>query len=666
MGDIKSRIRASLVALGLLLLAAVALVPLSKAQAARTSPGPANRLSLQDTAGKIAPQVLAETAEGASASVVVFLADQADVRAANDMKDQDARGWFVYTTLKEHAERTQAGLRRLLDAQGASYRSYWAANLLIATADRRLVELLAARGDVARVDSNRPGRWIEDPVVASPRVGSDSADVAEWGVQNVNAPAVWAMGFTGQGMVIAGQDTGIRWTHLALKNHYRGWNGTTADHNYNWHDAIHSGGGSCGANSAIPCDDNGHGTHTIGTASGDDGAANQIGVAPGAKWIGCRNMDQGNGTPATYTECFQFLIAPTDSNGQNPNPALRPHVVNNSWGCPASEGCTTRAELETIVNNTEAAGIFVTAAAGNSGPDCSTVSEPLAIYSAAFSTGAIDINSALANFSSRGPSTYSTPNLLKPEISAPGINVRSCDFSSDVAYVALSGTSMASPHVAGVVALLWSARPQLVRDIAATKTVLENTANPGVTVNPAQTCGGTPSTTIPNNSFGYGRVDVLAAVNSVPNTTPTPTLTPTRTPSNTPTPTNPPPGISFFTVFPCRIIDTRNPVGPLGGPPLSGGTSRTFVIVNTCNVPATATAVAVNITETQAQGSGHLRIYPAGAALPNVAAINFSAGQTRANNAILLLGGSGGISVYAGIGAGLTVDFILDVNGYFQ
>src|SRR6266542_5590599 len=256
MGDIKSRIRASLVALGLLLLAAVALVPLSKAQAARTSPGPANRLSLQDTAGKIAPQVLAETAEGASASVVVFLADQADVRAADDMKDQDARGWFVYTTLKEHAERTQAGLRKLLDAQGASYRSYWAANLLIASADRRLVELLAARGDVARVDSNRPVRWIEDPVVASLRVGSDSPDIAEWGVQNVNAPAVWAMGFTGQGMVIAGQDTGIRWTHLALKNHYRGWNGTTADHNYNWHDAIHSGGGACGANSAIPCDDN--------------------------------------------------------------------------------------------------------------------------------------------------------------------------------------------------------------------------------------------------------------------------------------------------------------------------------------------------------------------------------------------------------------------------
>ena len=203
----------------------------------------------------------------------------------------------------------------------------------------------------------------------------------EWGVQNVNAPAVWALGFTGQGLVVGNQDTGIRWTHNTLKPKYRGWNGVSANHNFNWHDSIHSGGGSCGPNNLAPCDDNGHGTHTAGTAVGDDGAGNQIGVAPGAKWIGCRNMDSGNGTPATYTECFQFFIAPTDLAGNNPNPALRPHVINNSWGCPVSEGCVTRAELETIVNNTEAAGIFVQASAGNSGPSCSTVADPPAIYS---------------------------------------------------------------------------------------------------------------------------------------------------------------------------------------------------------------------------------------------------------------------------------------------
>jgi len=304
----------------------------------------------------------------------------------------------------------------------------------------------------------------------------------------------------------------MRWTHNALKPKYRGWNGVTADHNFNWHDAIHSGGGSCGPNTVEPCDDQGHGTHTAGTTVGDDGLGNQVGVAPGARWIGCRNMDQGNGTPATYTECFQFTIAPTDLAGNNANPALRPHVLNNSWACPASEGCTTGAELETIVNNTQAAGIFVEVSAGNSGPGCSTVSDVPAIYSAAFSTGAIDISNNLASFSSRGPSLFYTPNLLKPNVSAPGVTVRSSLRTSDSSFGTMSGTSMAGPHVVGVVALLWSARPSLVRNIAATKTLLQNTANPAVTVT-AQTCGGTPSTQIPNNSFGYGRVDALAAYN---------------------------------------------------------------------------------------------------------------------------------------------------------
>ena len=385
-------------------------------------------------AAKIAPEVLADTVEGRSASVVIFLADQADVSAGYAMKDQDARGWFVYNTLTQHAARTQAGLKAFLTARGASYQSFWAANMIVATANRSLVESLAARPDVARIDSNRPARWIEKPEVANFEVTSGNPAVlttVEWGVNNVNAPSVWAMGFTGEGMVVGDLDTGTRWTHNALKPKYRGWNGVTADHNFNWHDAIHSGGGSCGPDTMEPCDDSGHGTHTAGTTVGDDGSGNQVGVAPGAKWIGCRNMDVGNGMPSTYTECFQFMIAPTDLAGNNANPTLRPHVLNNSWGCPASEGCVTGAELETIVNNTQAAGIFVEVSAGNAGPNCSTVTDAPAIYSASFSTGAININNGLANFSSRGPSTFYTPDLLKPNVSAPGVNVRSTYRDSD-------------------------------------------------------------------------------------------------------------------------------------------------------------------------------------------------------------------------------------------
>ena len=464
------------------------------------------------TGSKIAPEVIADTMEGKSASIVILLADQADVTAAYEMRDQDARGWFVYNTLIQHAARTQADLQAFLTARGASYQSFWVANMIVATADRSLVEALAARSDVAQVDSNRPARWIEDPALANFQESPDDPTAIEWGVNNVNAPAVWAQGFTGQGIVIGGQDTGIRWTHSALKARYRGWDGTNADHNFNWHDAIHSGGGNCGANTTAPCDDSGHGTHTVGSVLGASGT-NEIGVAPGAKWIGCRNMNVGAGTPATYTECFQFMIAPTDLAGNNANPALRPHVLNNSWGCPVSEGCVTGAELEMIVNNTQAAGIFVSVSAGNAGPNCQTVQDAPAFYNASFSVGAINVSNGLANFSSRGPSTFYTPNILKPNVSAPGSSVRSSYNSSDTSYGTLSGTSMASPHVVGVVALLWSAHPQLVRDIAATKALLQNTANPDIAV-AAQTCGGTPSTQIPNNSFGYGRVDAWAAHNS--------------------------------------------------------------------------------------------------------------------------------------------------------
>ena len=249
------------------------------------------------------------------------------------------------------------------------------------------------------------------------------------------------------------------------------------NHNYNWHDSIHSRRRHPAAESrSVPCDDSGHGTHTIGTTSGDDGAGNQVGVAPGAKWIGCRNMDQGNGTPATYTECFQFMIAPTDLSGQNPNPALRPHVINNSWTCPSSEGCTTRAELETIVENTQAAGIFVEASAGNAGSGCSTVADPPAIYRASFSTGAIDINNILAGFAAAARAPSYMPNLLKPNISAPGVSVCSLLQLLRIRLHASLGTSMAGPHVVGVVALLWSARLQLARDIAGRRRSCEASA----------------------------------------------------------------------------------------------------------------------------------------------------------------------------------------------
>jgi serine protease AprX len=467
--------------------------------------------SARGDAGKVGAAVLQATAGGRTAPILVYLREQADLSAANGMRDEDARGWFVYHALRRVASRAQAPIVRLLRDRGIPYRSFWVADVIATRGGRPLVDTLAARSDVKAIESNVAARGLlgSESSGTGPVQAAATATV-EPGVALVNAPQLWAKGFTGQGMVVGNQDTGMRWTHAALEPHYRGWNGSSADHDYNWWDAIHSAPGNpCGADTTSPCDDQGHGTHTTGTAIGYDGGTNHVGVAPGAKWIGCRNMDRGTGSPSTYTECFQFFIAPTDLSGVNRDPTRRPDVVNDSWYCPPSEGCAVDT-LKTVVANTQAAGIFVVASAGNDGPSCSTVQYPPALYGASFSVGAMNASKQLADFSSRGPVTADGSGRLKPEIVAPGVAVRSATNSGDDSYAVLSGTSMAGPHVVGAVALLWSARPALIRDIARTKQLLTSTARPDVTVPTNGTgCGG--SATVPNDHFGWGRLDVLAA-----------------------------------------------------------------------------------------------------------------------------------------------------------
>jgi subtilisin family serine protease len=248
----------------------------------------------------------------------------------------------------------------------------------------------------------------------------------------------------------------------------------------------------------------------MGTMVGDDGGSNQIGVAPGARWIGCRNMNQGVGTPATYIECFEFFLAPYPIGGDpaaDGDPAKAPHVISNSWVCPPSEGCDWTS-LQTAVENVRAAGIVVVASAGNEGSSCGSVMYPPAIYDAAFSVGATrEEDDTIASFSSRGPVTVDGSGRRKPDVSAPGVSVRSCVPGGG--YGTKSGTSMAGPHVAGTVALLWSATPCLIGDVDTTEWVIAHTARPRTT---AQGCGGDGPSDVPNNVYGWGIVDALAAV----------------------------------------------------------------------------------------------------------------------------------------------------------
>src|SRR5204862_1995170 len=216
-------------------------------------------------------------------------------------------------------------------------------------------------------------------------------ETSESGINYTDAPDVWALGFRGQGITVAGADTGQRWTHNALKPHYRGWNGQNANHNFNWHDSIHDSiGNPCGNDSPEPCDDYFHGTHTIGTAIGDDGGANQIGMAPGAECIGCRNMDQGDGTPARYIECMEFFLAPYPVGGtpSQGDPLKAPDITNNSWGCPPSEGCSPDT-LQAAIEAQAAAGIMTVVRADSAGPACSTMENPPSIYAASYTVGAL-------------------------------------------------------------------------------------------------------------------------------------------------------------------------------------------------------------------------------------------------------------------------------------
>ena len=421
--------------------------------------------------------------------------------------DYKLRRRALVGALRTQADATQRDTRAWLDARGIAYRSYWISNVIEVRLAQSALAELARRDDIVRIEANDSfAAGLPKPEQA--RAPDDVESVA-WGVTKIDAPDVWAAGFTGQGVVIGGQDTGYQWDHPALQTHYRGWDGSTADHNYNWHDSIHdSGGNPCGNDSPEPCDDYGHGTHTAGTFAGDDGATHQIGVAPGAKWIGCRNMDNGNGTPATYIECMQWLLAPTDLSDANPNPDLAPDIVSNSWGCPASEGCTAGDEVIEAVSNLVAGGIFFAASAGNGGSSCSTISTPPAIYDASFVVGATDSNDRMAGFSSRGP--VSGSSLIRPDLSAPGVSVPSA--WNDGAYATISGTSMAAPHVAGTAALLMSINPDLKGHPDEVATILRSsTVTDGVTDPSNDGCGGLTIADWPNYQVGYGRLDAYAA-----------------------------------------------------------------------------------------------------------------------------------------------------------
>jgi hypothetical protein len=423
----------------------------------------------------------------------VILKDQADLSSVRQIPDIDERRTAAYQTLVGHANQAQAALRGTLDTFGVEYTPYYLVNALEVQGGTLLRLYLSTLPEVDRIIPSprlRPAAPVESFAgggVESPLTG------VQWNVSMIGADKVWEeFGVRGEGIVIGQSDSGADLNHPELKGTYRG---NTEGNDYNWFDPWNF--------KPSPYDDQGHGTHTLGTIVGQNG----IGIAPGATWFACANLNRNLANPALYLDCMQFMLAPFPQDGDpfvDGDPTRAADVLNNSWGCPELEGCDPNALLA-AANHLRDAGIFVVVSTGNDGPNCSTVYAPLSLYDSVFSVGAIDGSGDIAFFSSRGPVTADGSGRMKPDIVAPGVGI----FSSlpGGAYGSNSGTSMAGPHVVGAVALLWSAEPTLIGDIDRTEQLLIQAANPYT-----GSRDGCFDGDVPNAAFGYGVLDVYEAV----------------------------------------------------------------------------------------------------------------------------------------------------------
>lgn len=435
---------------------------------------------------KVRPELAAKMAARGGGDFWVRFGAHADLGAASKIKDWNERGTAVAAALKRAAADSQGKVRADLDRAGVKYESFWATNAIkVSNGSASLVQSLATHTEVEGLYAPAT---VEVPKV-SEGVTKKAVNAVEWGVANIKADQVWDQyGVTGEGITVASIDTGVQFDHPQLVGSYRGNNGDgTFTHDYNWYDAA----GACAGDA--PCDTNGHGTHTMGTMAG----ATDIGVAPGVRWIaanGCCPSD------TALINSGQWLLEPTDHTGANPDASKRPNIINNSWG-------TTQASFDPffddITNAWEASGIFGVWSNGNNGSACQSSGSPGSLPDN-YSVGAYGSDNVIADFSSRGAGQNGD---LKPNIAAPGVDVRSSWPGGG--YNTISGTSMAAPHLVGVIALLWSGAPALVGDIAGTKALLDDTA----TDTDSSQCGGTADD---NNVYGEGRLDALKLLGAAP------------------------------------------------------------------------------------------------------------------------------------------------------
>jgi hypothetical protein len=430
----------------------------------------------------------------------VVLKNQADISSIpKSDKYQDHRQQ-VFNTLVKNATSSQKEIIRSLDRFGISYTQYYLVNAIEVPNNPIIRIWLTLHPEVDRIlPSPRLRPLPKDLPVDEGRY--DSIPESNWNIAMIGADQVWSdFGVIGDGIIIGQSDSGVQADHPELVNSYRG---KIEGNDYNWYDPWNQ--------TLSPVDLGGHGTHTLGTIVGEN-----VGVAPGANWFACVNLARNLANPALYLDCMQFMLAPFPLNGDpltQGDPSKGAHIINNSWGCPEIEGCDPLV-FQPAVSALREAGVFVVASAGNDGPKCETLNYPLPIYDEVFSVGAVDRSENLASFSSIGPVIADGSNRIKPDIVAPGVSILSSTPGST--YGSYSGTSMAGPHVAGVVALMWSANPSLIGNIDLTEEIIINSAKPYQGTLP--NCPGVEE--IPSNAFGFGIVNAYDAVKAAIEYTP--------------------------------------------------------------------------------------------------------------------------------------------------
>ena len=449
-----------------------------------------------------------------SVDCLILFTEKADLRGASSLKTKEEKGTFVFKALQHVQQKSQAEVLEYLHKQNANYNSFFIANGIAAQLTKVQILKIAEFKGVKSI--------AHDPSVRREKTITENSSITrelpepEWGIKMIQADSVWRLGIDGTGVVVGGQDTGFEWEHPVLIKKYRGYNESLSTHDYHWHDAIREHNpenadsiNPCGYDSPVPCDDHNHGTHTMGTMIGSD-SLNAIGVAPNAKWIACRNMERGIGKPSTYIECFEWFLAPTNLDNEFPDPLMAPDVINNSWSCPVDEGCneTNWEMMEDAIINLKTAGIVVIVSAGNDGRDgCGTIAKPPAMFASSYAIGATRANDTIAAFSSRGPVSIDSSFRLKPDVSAPGHNVRSAIRNGE--FRSFSGTSMAGPHVVGAVALIINANPELRGQVSTIENILTQTAE--IKFDDTD-CFDVLGQNSPNHTYGSGRINVLKAV----------------------------------------------------------------------------------------------------------------------------------------------------------